>query len=148
MRTIFIFVCCVGLLISIVKAQNYSVNWHKVAGGGATSTGGVFSVSGTIGQHDASPSLTGGSDSVTGGFWALYAVQTSGAPTLFITRSGNNAVLYWSASATGYQLEHKNDLASPAAWTPVLPAPTTSSGFNYVTNPIVNGNNFYRLHHP
>jgi hypothetical protein len=60
-----------------------------VAGGGGTSTGGVYAVSGTIGQLDASGTMTGGSYSLTGGFWALYAVQTPGAPTLTITYFGN-----------------------------------------------------------
>ena len=36
-----------------VRAQSYSIDWFKIAGGGGTSTGGVYSVSGTIGQHDA-----------------------------------------------------------------------------------------------
>jgi hypothetical protein len=33
-------------------AQQYSIDWYKVASGGGTSTGGTFSISGTIGQHD------------------------------------------------------------------------------------------------
>jgi len=32
--------------------------------------------------------MTGGSYSLTGGFWALYAVQTPGAPTLTIVPAG------------------------------------------------------------
>jgi hypothetical protein len=39
-----------------------------VDGGGGTSTGGVFSLSGTIGQPDASSS-SGGAYTVKGGFW-------------------------------------------------------------------------------
>lgn len=148
MQTTLLFLCGLGLMALSATAQNYSLDWHKVAGGGATSTGGVYTVSGTIGQHEASLSVSGGSDSLTGGFWALYAMQTSGAPTLFITKSGDKAVLYWLASATGYQLESKTALANPAAWTAVLPAPTIANGFNYVTNPIAAGNNFYRLHRP
>src|ERR1035441_5035016 len=56
-----------------VLGQQYTVDWYKVSGGGGTSTGGVFSVSGTIGQPDASSVLTGGNYSVTGGFSSLYA---------------------------------------------------------------------------
>ncbi len=52
-------------------AQQYSIDWYKVAGGGGTSTGGTYSVSGTIGQHDAGGPMTGGNYSLTGGFWAL-----------------------------------------------------------------------------
>ena len=43
------------------------------AGGGGTSTGGVYSVSGTIGQPDAGL-LTGGSYTLAGGFWPGGAV--------------------------------------------------------------------------
>ena len=31
----------------------YDLSWHTIDGGGGTSTGGVYSVSGTIGQPDA-----------------------------------------------------------------------------------------------
>ena len=45
------------LLASIVaSAQNYSIDWYEVAGGGGTSTGDVYSVTGTIGQPDADTS--------------------------------------------------------------------------------------------
>jgi hypothetical protein len=128
-----------------LEAQNYSIDWYKVSGGGGTSTGGIYSLSGTIGQHDAGGPMSGESYSLTGGFWALYAIQTPGAPTLFITKSGTNAVLYWSASAGAYGLVSKNDLASPVSWSAVSPGPVTVNGFNYVTNAIAPGNNFYRL---
>jgi hypothetical protein len=64
--------------------QSYSLAWSTIDGGGGTSTGGVYSVSGTIGQPDAG-TMNSGDFSVTGGFWALYAVQTPGAPWLTIT---------------------------------------------------------------
>ena len=68
-------------------AQGYSVDWFKVAGGGGTSTNGQFIVSGTIGQHDAGPTMTNGQFSLTGGFWVLpTVVQVEGAPTLKIDR--------------------------------------------------------------
>jgi hypothetical protein len=57
-----------------VHAQSYSIDWYKVSGGGGTSAGGVYSVSDTIGQHDAGGPMTGGSYSLTGGFWALISV--------------------------------------------------------------------------
>jgi len=76
-------------------AQTYSIDWYKIAGGGGTSTGGVYAVSGTIGQHDAGGPMTGGSYSLTGGFWSLIAVvQTGGVPTLYITSSGNTVTVY------------------------------------------------------
>ena len=47
------------LLPAVGFAQQYSIDWYKVAGGGGTSTGGVYAVSGTIGQHDAGGPMTG-----------------------------------------------------------------------------------------
>src|SRR5580765_5721685 len=79
-------------------AQSYSIDWYKIAGGGGTSTGGVYQVSGTIGQPDAGPTLSGGNFSLTGGYWSLLSVvQTPGAPTLTIQRSTpGNAILSWT----------------------------------------------------
>src|ERR1035441_8169041 len=86
-------------------AQSYSIDWYKIAGGGGTSTGGTYQVSGTIGQPDASGAMSGGNYSVTGGFWSLYAVQTPGAPLLTITYAGNQAIVSWSPSVTGWTLQ-------------------------------------------
>ena len=55
----------------------YSVDWFKVAGGGGTSTGDVYTVSGTFGQPDAGGPMGGGGFTVVGGFWSLFAVQTA-----------------------------------------------------------------------
>ena len=53
-------------------AQNYSINWYTISGASATSTGGVYSVTGTAGQPDVtSQTLTGGAYSVIGGFWSF-----------------------------------------------------------------------------
>src|SRR5688572_22677455 len=78
----------VALLLSAVcvQAQNFAIDWFTIDGGGGTSTGGAFAVSGTIGQPDASAQpLTGGNFSLMGGFWSLSAVQTPGAPRLTVT---------------------------------------------------------------
>jgi hypothetical protein len=48
----------------------FSISWFTIDGGGGTSTGGNFTLSGTIGQPDAGAPLTGGNFSLTGGFWA------------------------------------------------------------------------------
>lgn len=135
------------LLPAFAFAQSYSIDWFKVAGGGGASTGGVYSISGTVGQHDAGNPMIGGVYSITGGFWSLFAVQTPGAPTLLITPSGGKVVLSWPASPDGFALENNNSLTSPSGWSAVSPAPAVSGGFNYVTNAINPGNNFYRLRH-
>ena len=73
-------------------AQNFSINWYKVAGGGGISTGGVYTVNGTVGQADAGPVLSDGYYTVTGGFWSLIAVQTTGAPVLSLTHVGSEVI--------------------------------------------------------
>ncbi len=63
-------------------AQSFSIDWFKIAGGGGTSTGGVYTVSGTIGQPDAG-AMSGGNYTLVGGFWGVVAaLQTPGAPSL------------------------------------------------------------------
>ena len=135
-------------LPATLRAQNYSIDWYKVGGGGGTSTGGNYSVSGTIGQADAG-AMSGGSYSITGGFWSLLSVvATPGSPTLNMNVTGNSVVLSWAVSAGSFTLESKPDLAVSSAWTPVTPPPTAFSGINYVTNPITAGSLFYRLRFP
>ena len=130
------------------SAQSYSIDWYKIAGGGGTSTGGTYSVSGTIGQHDASGAMTGGNYSVTGGFWALIqVVQTPGAPTLYISHSGNVVTVYWQ-NVAGWNLHQDGNLTVPIASWPASSAPTLTNGTNYLnfTNPT--GNLFFRLTNP
>src|SRR6185369_4635099 len=73
-------------------AADLSVNWWTVDGGGGTSSGGAYSVTGTIGQPDAG-AMTGGAYAIVGGFWALPAVvQTEGAPLLTISQGSTPIV--------------------------------------------------------
>jgi hypothetical protein len=96
------------------SAQQYSINWYKVADGGATSAGGAFSLSGTIGQHDAGGPLSGGNYSLTGGFWAPATLQTPGAPQLYIFLTATNtAVISWTAPAPGWTLRQTPALTGP-----------------------------------
>ena len=143
----------VGLLASLaiafsVSAQNYSVNWYKVAGGGGTSTGGTYQVSGTIGQPDASGAMTGGNFSVTGGFWAfIQVVQTPGLPNLVISHSGNSVIVLWPDTGS-YTLQQNNNLAAAAGWTTSGYAVSTANGTNSITITPPTGNLFFRLSNP
>ena len=50
-------------------STGYDVSWYTIDGGGATlSTGGSYSLGGSIGQADAGV-LSGGSYTLIGGFW-------------------------------------------------------------------------------
>src|ERR1017187_6341404 len=128
------------LILTISFAQSYTIDWYKISGDGGTSTGGVFSVSGTLGQPDASDAMSGGQYSVTGGFWSLYAVQTAGPPLLTITHIGNQAIVSWSPSVTGWTLQTNVNLAMPT-WGNYLGAIVNNS----VTNAPPKGNLFFRL---
>ena len=130
------------------SAQNYSIDWYKIAGGGGTSSGGNYSVSGTIGQPDASGPMTGGNYSLTGGFWALVqVVQTPGAPKLCISYSGKVVTLYW-LNVTGWNLHQNGTPTTPIASWPASGSPTLTNGTNYfkITNPT--GNLFFQLGNP
>jgi len=128
-------------------AQSHSVDWSKIAGGGGTSSNGQYTVSGTIGQHDAGGPITGGNYSLTGGFWSLISVvQTPGAPPLYISRSGNSMTVYWQ-NISGWSLQQNSNLAVPAGWS-VNSGWTTSNGTNYLNLTSPTGNLFFRLNQP
>lgn len=55
------------ITVSIVSAD-YSISWYTIDGGGGTSSGGPYQLSGTIGQPDAGYH-DGGSYELLGGFW-------------------------------------------------------------------------------
>ena len=148
MKQLKIILWCLALLLcQSAGAQSYSIDWYKIAGGGGTSTGGTYSVSGTIGQHDAGGPMTGGNYSLTGGFWALISVvQTPGAPTLYISHSGTTVTVYWQ-DVSGWNLQQNNNLSIPAGWL-VNSSWTTSNGTNYLNLSSPTGNLFFRLHNP
>jgi hypothetical protein len=136
------------LSASTALAQDYSIDWHKVAGGGGTSTGGVYSLSGTVGQHDAGGPMTGGKYSLTGGFWALFAIQGTGAPALGIRlTSTNTALVYWPSPSTGFNLQ-VNSEASSTNWTAPSEAVIDNGTVKFIiVNPPA-GKRFYRLKQP
>lgn len=129
-----------------LRAQQYSIDWHKISGGGGTSSGGAYSVSGTIGQHDAGGPMTGGNYSLTGGFWALYAMQTPGAPALYISHAASTVTVFWQ-NVSGWSLQQNNNLTLPANWS-ASSGVTTANGTNYLTLLSPPGNLYFRLHHP
>jgi hypothetical protein len=143
MRTFLLLASFVAATASF--AQTYSIDWYKVAGGGGTSTGGVYTVSGTIGQHDAGGPMTGGNYSLTGGFWALISVvQTTGLPNLTVMFVGPNSVkVSWPDTGT-YTLLQNSNLAG-GSWITSGYTITTSNGTNSITITPPMGNLFFRL---
>jgi hypothetical protein len=136
------------LLAVTARAQSYSVNWYKVSGGGGTSTNGTYSVSGTIGQHDAAGgAMTGGGYSVTGGFWAIYAVYTLGLPPLYIRYAGPNSVIVYWLDTGNFSLKTNGNL-NAGSWANYTGPVTTASGTNSVTITPPKGNLYFRLSLP
>ena len=139
---------CSLLLPILGFSQPYSIDWYRVSGGGGTSTGGVYTLSGTIGQHDAGGPMTGGNFSLTGGFWALYALQTPGAPILSIKLTTTNTVMvYWPSPSTGYNLQVNTDLAT-ASWVTPGESVTDNGTIKYIIVNPPSGRRFYRLKSP
>jgi hypothetical protein len=133
----------VSFSVSVALAQ-YAIDWFKVAGGGGTSTGGVFAVSGTIAQHEAGGPMTNGPYSLVGGYWALpILVQSPGGPTLLLTNVAPGfATISWTPPTPGFTLQSTDSL-SPPNW---VNAP---SGTNNPANvPTALPVRFYRLSKP
>ena len=145
MKTSLCFAAALILTALAVAAQPYSIDWYKVSGGGGTSTNGQFTLSGTVGQADAGGPLTNGQFSLTGGFWAITAVQTPGAPLLTIRNSGANSVIAsWPSPSTGFVLQKSINIATPG-WIN-FSGTTNDDGTNKsVTIQPPTGNLFFRL---
>jgi len=135
-------------LAGFLQAQDFSIDWFTIDGGGGASTGGVYSVTGTVGQPDAG-SMSGGNYSIDGGFWGIVAaVQTPGAPLLRIVLTATNAVVVaWPAPAAGFLLQQSTSLHT-TNWASVTNVPVSVSDENQVIVSAPVGSRFYRLVHP
>jgi hypothetical protein len=144
---------CLMLLASLLvhlsaHAQSYTIDWYKISGGGGTSTNGSYSVSGTLGQPDASGAMTGGQYSITGGFWSIInVVQMPGVPNLLIVPNGVNSVkILWPDPATNtYTLQQNANVTAPAGWTTSSYTITPANGTNSITINPAAGALFFRL---
>lgn len=146
MKSVFLLFTLLFTVVSF--AQTYSIDWHKISGGGGTSVNGQFTVSGTIGQSDAAGAISGGKYSLTGGFWSLISVvRTTGAPTLTIARSGNNLIISWPSTATDYVLQQNSNLAD-GSWTTSGYTISDDETNKSITIVSPTGNLFFRLKQP
>jgi hypothetical protein len=147
MKMILSFALFFGLA-GAASAQ-YAIDWFTLDGGGGQSSGGAYTLQGTIGQPDAGTS-SGGAYTLHGGFWAAFAVvPTEGAPMLRIVRSGPSIVVAWPNPSTGFVLQETPSLTSPN-WTDVISPPFVADGEKRVPL-ILNsgpGARFYRLRKP
>ena len=131
---------------SVGLAQNCSIPSCAIATGGSSCALAQYVLSGTIGQAAAGGPLTTGRFSLTGGFWADGAVATQ-RPLLSITRSGPSVIISWPSTFSGFLLETTGGFSAGAVWTPVSqPAVQVGSQY-YVTVPITQAKQLFRLVH-
>ena len=131
-RLLFVLMALLCIAAAPVHAQSFSIDWFTIDGGGGTSTGGVYSV--------------------TGGFWpGVNLRQTPGAPLLAAELlPGGNVRIFWPLPATGFVLDQTAALAAPPAaisWSQVAFPYQTNATHISLTVPAA-GNKFYRLRKP
>ena len=79
--TILSVAAALALAVSEARAADLTLDWYTIDGGGAVwTTGGDFELSGTIGQPDAGPVMSGGDFVLTGGFWTGAAIPPVPCP--------------------------------------------------------------------
>lgn len=137
-----------GLLVpTLGLPQQYRIDRFTVAGGGGMSAGGQYSVTGTIGQHDAGGPMTGGSYSLIGGFWSLIsAVQAEGLPNLAVAHAGDSVIVSWPNTGS-YTLQQNNNLAG-GSWVASAYSVSTANGTNSISLTAPKGILFFRLQNP
>jgi len=152
-KTWRLWLVCFCFLLSALCFRawgQYSIDSSTIdGGGGGTSTGGVYEVSGTIGQPDAGGSMTNGPYSLEGGFWSLYALQMPGAPLLSIFRTTTNTVVVaWPSPSPGWKLQQNTTSVSSLNWSKVTTGITDDGTTRtFIVNPPT-GNRFYQLKSP
>jgi len=137
-----------GFALSAQAAASYSIDWFTIDGGGGTSSGGNYSLSGTIGQPDAGR-MTGGSYAIDGGFWGgavSFFVPAAPLLRIFLTTT-NTAIVAWPSAAVGFHLQQNGNL-STTVWTTVVNPVNVVGSENQVTISPPVGNEFYRLKNP
>ncbi len=145
MKPKYLLIVMLALLPLVVQAQPYSIDWFTIDGGGGTSTGGTYTVTGTIGQPDAGR-MSGGAYTLEGGFWGIIsAIQTPGSPLLrVLLTSTNTVVVAWPNPSTGFSLQQNAALGN-TNWLGVTNVPAVVGNEKQVIVAPPVGNRFFRL---
>ena len=142
MKTLLLLI--LGSAVSAVA--QYEIQWSTIDAGGGHSTGGVYTVTGTIGQPDAAFS-SGGSYTLAGGFWSAFVVPSEDGPRLRIFLNGRNLILAWPNPSTGFQLQETSSLTLPN-WSDVNTPPSAVGNEKQVATALQPGMRFFRLRKP
>jgi len=146
-RQLAVFCFLLSTFCFCAQAQ-LAIDWSTIDGGGGISTGGVFTVTGTIGQPDAGK-MSGGNFALDGGFWGVVAaVQTPGAPLLTITLNSqlSTITVSWPSPSPGWTLQQNTNAIASANWSSVTNGIQDNGTEKFITVTPPTGNRFYRLH--
>ncbi len=127
-----------ALLCGTALAQ-YSIDWCTVDGGGGSSSGGTYSVTGTVGQPDAGAMLHA-PYTVAGGFWSLLGPR----PEQRIWVEGSDVIVAWPVTAGACQLQATDSLSEPL-WSDVTSRPSVVDGEYRVRMPLSDFQQYFRL---
>ncbi len=106
-------------------AQPFALESWSIDGGGGTSAGGGFSLTGTIGQPDAGV-LSGGGFTLVGGLPGFHVVP-AGPVTLTIQLLPDGRVqVSWPGDGEGWRLQAATRVGATADWQAVTVPGTTS----------------------
>jgi len=132
-----------------LQGQSFRIQNHVIAAGGEVSSGGSFTVTGSVAQSAGHNASAGSQFSVTAGFWhAVTVIQTPGSPVLSLRRTDTGYELSWDATAEGFVLQETQSLSGQIAWSSVLDPPVLVDGKNTVSFSSASGARFYRLRKP
>lgn len=129
-------------------AQNFAIDRFAISSGGGVSSNAQFSVTGTIGQMEASPRMSGGGYSVEGGLWHLaIVVAPPGEPRLDLVamQTGGALLFTWPLSAAGYELESSPAVGPAAVWTSVATPAQRGAQYHFLLLRPQPGISFFRL---
>ena len=132
--------------------QNFTLDSFTIDGGGGESSGGPYTVSGTIGQPDPGESSRK-PYAMAGGFWGLFgSFQSPGAPEMSISYDSalDQLTVSWTLPAEGWVLNESATLGlGGSPWQEVPPASYQSNATHrFVTVSSPTGIGFFRLQLP
>jgi hypothetical protein len=107
-QSILLVLFVLGLIVSSSWGQ-YELSWYTIDGGGGRSTGGPYTLTGTIGQPDAAYSK-GGNYELLGGFWP-------GGPLCFVNfEHFARFAEQWWLTGVGLPADLYEDLNNQVNW--------------------------------
>ncbi len=138
-RTLAIFLLATG-----ASYAAFTIPWSTLDSGGGTSSGGAFSVTGTIGQFDAhAAGASGGIFTLNGGYWAQVVAMPDDPELAIVKFSNGDVSIQWQSDAIGWQLQTSTTLAA-GSWSNVGGVITGPGAFTVMRDPSV-PKQFFRL---